>query len=481
MSTPPAGRFYPRSFTVLVAVAMTVLTLPLAAGLANSILVLQQVMVAQRDFARTSLQLTRDVRRTLEAVSEWQRIAGQYHLLQAVEFAGPLRVRYLELAAAYTRLHALLGDVAARRRVADLARDSAALYRQLVPGRFLDSAEFNVLSPRFERLHASARAVLELADAQVLSERQALERTVESTRNRLIVLALALIPLTLALAATFFWLIQRPIRQLKRAIHLLGRDELAPLPVLAGPGDLVELGREIDWLRQRLLALEAQKAQFLRHVSHELKTPLASLREGVALLHDGVAGPLNARQRGIVDILDQAGRGLQKRIEDLLLYSEMVRGRRVARPAPQTLADAVQRARERHRLALDARGLALECVAEAPTLIADPDQLDTVLDNLLGNAIRFSPDGGRIGVFGAARGDAVDLDVCDQGPGITEADRERVFDPFYQGARQPESAVRGSGLGLSIVAEILHAAGGGVALVERPPWSTCIRTRWPQT
>src|SRR5690606_35978379 len=145
------------------------------------------------------------------------------------------------------------------------------------------------------------------------------------TLQRLTVLAMALIPLPLLLATVFSWLINRPIKQLKASIQQLGQADLRPLPAISGPQDIVELGREIDWLRQRLQALEDQKLRFLRHVSHELKTPLASLREGVALLDDELAGSLNARQRSIVAIMDSASRDLQKRIEDLIRYSGMMR------------------------------------------------------------------------------------------------------------------------------------------------------------
>ena len=114
-----------------------------------------------------------------------------------------------------------------------------------------------------------------------------------------------------------------------------------------------------------------------------------------------------------------------------------------------------------------------------PTVHCDRSQLETVLDNLLSNAIKFSPEGGRILVKSEPLDDAVALWVCDQGEGIPEAERSRVFEPFFQGARQPASTVKGSGLGLSIVRESLLAAGGGVEVVDCPPWSTCFRLTWP--
>ncbi|MDP2265368.1 MAG: histidine kinase dimerization/phospho-acceptor domain-containing protein, partial [Thiobacillus sp.] len=314
------GPYYPRSFTILVIVAMGVLTVPLASGLINAIHILQGVVDTQRQFTRSSLAITRDVRQVVESISELQRAAGQYHLLQDTDFAPTLRMRFEDLQALLTRLDAQLVDAPSRTTLNLLISRSQALIPQLQPGTFLDSARFNALDPSFDLLHESARTLLSQADTAVQQELLALETTIQSTRQRLIVLALALIPLTLLLAAVFSWMINRPIKQLKASIQQLGRANLDPLPIISGPQDMIELGREIDWLRQRLQALEEQKLRFLRHVSHELKTPLASLREGVGLLGDELAGNLNTGQRSIVEIMDSSSRELQRRIEDLLRY-----------------------------------------------------------------------------------------------------------------------------------------------------------------
>jgi len=473
------GPYYPRSFTILVIVAMGVLIVPLASGLINAVHVLQGVVDTQRQFTRNSLAITRDVRQIVESVSQLQRAAGQYHLLQDAEFGPALRTRFDELQAQLARLDAELVDAPARATLAALGTRSRTLYRQLQPGVFLDSDRFHALDPAFDALDAGARTLLRQADAAVQRELQALEATVQATRQRLIVLALALIPLTLLLAGVFSWMINRPIKQLKTSIQQLGQADLSPLPAISGPQDIVELGREIDWLRQRLQALEEQKLRFLRHVSHELKTPLASLREGVALLNDELAGSLNARQRSIVAIMDSASRDLQKRIEDLIRYSGMMRDTTLPPAAPHALADVVAGVLARQRLALDARGIRVETQLDAAAVHADRSQLETVLDNLLSNAVKFSPEGGRILVKSAPADGAVAVWVCDQGEGIPEAERRRVFEPFFQGARQPASTVKGSGLGLSIVRESLLAAGGSVEVADCPPWSTCFCLTWP--
>jgi two-component system sensor histidine kinase GlrK len=473
------GPYYPRSFTILIIVAMGVLIVPLASGLINAVHVLQGVVDTQRQFTRNSLAITRDVREVVESVSQFQRAAGQYHLLQDPELGPALEMRFDELQNQLARLDSELVDPPSRATLALLTTRSRALYRQLQPGAFLDSARFHALEPTFDGLHGSARTLLSQADTAVQREFQALETMVKTTRQRLILLAFALIPLTFLLAAVFSWMINRPIKQLKASIQQLGRANLDPLPAISGPQDMIELGREIDWLRQRLQALEEQKLRFLHHMSHELKTPLASLREGVGLLHDELAGSLNTRQHGIVDIMDSSSRELQKRIEDLLRYGNLVRDDSHPPATPQSLADALAAVLARHRLALSAREIQVETQLEAASLQVDRNQLETVLDNLLSNAIKFSPEGGHILVHSALVDGAVELWVCDQGSGIPEAERSRIFEPFFQGSHQPDSAIKGSGLGLSIVRETLLDAGGRIEVIDRAPWSTCFRLTWP--
>ncbi|MDP2029915.1 MAG: HAMP domain-containing sensor histidine kinase [Thiobacillus sp.] len=473
------GPYYPRSFTILVIVAMGVLTVPLASGLINAIHILQGVVDTQRQFTRSSLAITRDVRLVVESINELQRAAGQYHLLQDADFASTLRMRYEDLRAQLNRLDTQLVDTPSRVTLTQLETRSRALYPQLKPGMFLDSTQFHTLNPSFDVLHTSARTLQSQSDAAVQQELLTLETKVKSTRQRLIVLALALIPLTLLLATVFSWMINRPIKQLKASIQQLGRANLDPLPAISGPQDMIELGREIDWLRQRLQALEEQKLRFLRHVSHELKTPLASLREGVGLLSDELAGNLNTGQRSIVEIMDSSSRELQRRIEDLLRYSNLVRDDAQPPATPQSLPDVLTAVLARHQLPLNARRIQVDTHIAATTLHVDRSQLETILDNLLSNAIKFSPEDGRILVDSALVDGSVTLWVCDQGRGIPETEQSQIFEPFFQGAHQPDSAIKGSGLGLSIVREYLLDAGGQIEVIARPPWTTCFRLTWP--
>ncbi|MHB8758786.1 MAG: hypothetical protein ACYC5S_01555 [Thiobacillus sp.] len=201
--------YYPRSFTILVIAAMGVLIVPLASGLINAVHVLQAVLDTQRQFTRDSLAVTRDVRQVVDSVSQLQRAAGQYHLLQDKEFGPALHARFDALQKQLADLEPRLTDPLARTTLATLRTRGLALYRTLRPGRFLDSERFHALDPAFDDLHVGAENLLHEADTAVQGELQVLEATVQATQQRLIALGLALIPLTLLLAAVFSWLINR--------------------------------------------------------------------------------------------------------------------------------------------------------------------------------------------------------------------------------------------------------------------------------
>jgi two-component system sensor histidine kinase GlrK len=229
------------------------------------------------------------------------------------------------------------------------------------------------------------------------------------------------------------------------------------------------LSQQLEWLRLRLTELDADKARFLRHISHELKTPLAALREGVSLLEEGVTGALNADQKEVAGILRHNTVVLQGQIEALLHFNAAAFEARQLRRQRTDLLVLLQDQVEAQRLQSQAQQVRVEVEGEPMELTVDPEKLGAALANLLSNAIRFSPPGSTIRLaLGSLEGRAR-IDIRDQGPGVALADRERVFEPFFRGERQPQNAVRGTGIGLSIVQEYIAAHGGRVVLLDDGP------------
>ena len=179
------------------------------------------------------------------------------------------------------------------------------------------------LAREFAQPRASApQALVRLGDQVIDEGIEQLRTQAVQSRNSVFWLMIALIPTAVLLIASFTFLIAQPDHAGERGHPRAGRGPLRASPIrIEGPGDMVRLGEQLDWLRERLVTLEAQKTRFLQHISHELKTPLTALREGSDLLSSGVVGNLNAEQREIARILQENSIELRKLIEGLLNYS----------------------------------------------------------------------------------------------------------------------------------------------------------------
>jgi two-component system sensor histidine kinase GlrK len=226
------------------------------------------------------------------------------------------------------------------------------------------------------------------------------------------------------------------------------------------------LGQRLEWLRSRLHELEEQQNRFLRHVSHELKTPLTAVREGAELLRDRVGGELSPEQREIVRIVRENTLSLQKLIEDLLNYHQ-TRSIEPQTLGPVALADVVRRVVREHKLAAFARLITVEAKLAPSIIVGDSEKIRAIVDNLLSNAIKYSPRSGSILLELRSESDEAVLDVIDGGPGISAADRPHIFESFYQGKTAPEGRIKGSGLGLAIAREYTLAHGGRIELIDR--------------
>src|SRR5690606_38616698 len=225
-------------------------------------------------------------------------------------------------------------------------------------------------------------------------------------------------------------------------------------------------GGQLDWLRRRLQTVEEDKGAFLRNISHELKTPLANIREGSELFADGAAGALTADQREVALILRENSLRLQSQIENLLNFSAWQNVRTPMVREPVRLDELVERVLERNRLPIHARQLRVFTELDAVTVTGDPQKLEVMIENLVSNAVKYSPKQGRLHVHVEKRGPTARLLVADDGPGVEPAERKRVFRAFYQGKRQAESHVHGTGIGLSVVQECVRTHHGKVTIID---------------
>jgi len=319
--------------------------------------------------------------------------------------------------------------------------------------------EFSVLSEL-------ARSLVAEITERIVEEAESAREYAAATRRVLVFQAAGLMSIAVALGGLFTYLITRPLRQIDLSIRRLGAGDFSAAIVVSGPNDLEELGKRLEWLRQRLMELETQKIGVLRHISHELKTPLTAIRESAELLCEGIVGPLTTEQAEITEILRDNSKKLQERIEDLLRFSVARTPRRPSDAKPVNLAALVDQICFNQKLAIKAKQLHVQTRLEPISVLGDEEQLRIILDNLLSNAVKFSPVEGTITIDSGMSGDKALVDVRDRGPGIALGDRSRIFEPFYQGAGLGTGHVKGTGLGLAIAKELAEIHGGEIAVID---------------
>lgn len=220
---------------------------------------------------------------------------------------------------------------------------------------------------------------------------------------------------------------------------------------------------------RRAERLSRQQVQFVAGVSHELCTPLAVIRSAAENLSDGVvADPERARRYG--DVIREEGRRLSEMVEQILLFSGLeTRGRPLQRRSV-AVQEIVQRAVEAQRISLEKSDVTVDVSIPSglPPIDVDAAAITSALSNLIGNAVKYAGSSKCIEIEGkeraGRRGREVEITVTDEGPGIDPDDREMIFEPFYRGRDAVASQVRGSGLGLNLVKQIVEAHGGRIEL-----------------
>jgi two-component system sensor histidine kinase GlrK len=401
---------------------------------------------------------------SLERVARQHQVPGSEATLQLMQQdLSTVRARLRVMApiteqAGATPLAASIGT-AAGRIVSTLARED------------LDAEAARVAIAEFAPLRQSVLELTGIVTTYVDSELKRLQGNTRKAQQISAWQVAALVPGTIVLVLFFTVLVAKPIRQLDSAISQLGQSGFAKPIEVKGPTDLERLGQQLEWLRVRLLELAQEKNKFLRHMSHELKTPLANIREGTELLLDGTVGDLEQPQREVTDILRMNGLKLQQLIENLLSFSAWQTKSEVLTLSDFPLRQQVMSIAKAQRLALKAAHIQLKLEVEDIIVNADRDKIRTVLDNLLSNAIKFTPRGGIITIRANATPTSFVLEFGDTGPGIPEEERPRIFEAFFQGRRQQGGQVGGTGIGLSVVLECVQAHQGEVELVDSDEFS----------
>jgi signal transduction histidine kinase len=233
--------------------------------------------------------------------------------------------------------------------------------------------------------------------------------------------------------------------------------------IAAHVGQYLERSRVEDLQRQ----LNRSKNEYLALVGHELRTPLTSISAYTELLRAADEKTLVAEGPRLLEVIERNTTQLRYIINELMELSALDAGHADVQTAPMDLAAVVRQSVETARAAIDGASLTID--AEVPdelVLPGDRKRLRQVVDNLLGNALRYSPDGGRVRVTLSTRGRAAELAVSDTGEGVPTDEREKMFTGAYRTARSGDRVIPGTGLGLTLSRAVVSRHYGSIALVE---------------
>jgi two-component system sensor histidine kinase GlrK len=239
---------------------------------------------------------------------------------------------------------------------------------------------------------------------------------------------------------------------------------------IASPPEVTELASAFNVMCDKLKRVEKMKSEFFSTMSHELRTPLTSIKEGIGLLQDGVGGSMSDKQKRLLSILSEETYRLIGLVNSLLDLSKMEEGMMTYHFHDEHLSPLIKRVLTEMGPLMEGKKIKLqaEIGEELPPLRLDRERMLQVLRNLIGNAVKFTPEGGVIWISSHLRNEGVAFSVKDTGPGIPKENLQAVFEKFHQLPVKASAWMKGTGLGLAIVKHIVTAHGGNVWAESEP-------------
>jgi len=470
--------YRPKSIRRLLLVGFVLVVVPLMMALIHAMYSVDQLVAQGQRALFATVRATHSSEQLADTITDMERNARQYKVLGDVALLDVYQENHQKFLDTAKRLAFLNLSDKQRERLEMIIEIEDGVNEVLISFPY-DTPEIAAAVEDFSSLARDARKML--IDNRKLVEREVewLDANGARVQRGLVVQAMALVPGAMILTGIFTILITRPLQQMDKAIRRLGEGDFSKPAHIVGPLDLEQLGERLDWMRKRLLEVEQDKNSFLHHISHELKTPLTAIREGAELLNEQVVGNLNAQQREILAILKDNTLRLQKLIENLLDFNVASSRGSQLHVEQVALRPLIESVLADHKFATLARQIDLNIDLQPIEIAGDRAKLQTLIDNLVSNAIKFSPEQGCLRVQLEQQGEQVVIEVADSGPGIPEEERSRVFDAFYQGSSSAIVHVRGTGLGLSIAREYARAHQGSIEVIDSEGRGTCLRVVLP--
>ena len=363
--------------------------------------------------------------------------------------------------------------------VNELSEKEDLIYQQIN-----NSASENALKlpvdEAFQGLRESSYSLSREFERHVDHEFNELRLQSEALEQGLLIKGSVLLVISFIFIVLLLIILSRSMRQLDASIRRLGSGELDEPIVVSGPSDLRYLGNRLEWLRTHLMELEVSKQQFMHNVAREINLPLENIREGAELLINEV----DENRQNIARLLCSHVDKLKTISDELVRYSQLSSKPETNRKATVNINSLLESVIEDFQPLLTAKSISMKKLVRPVDISGIQEQLRSIIEQLLSNAVRYSPVGGELRIMLRASGTQMELEVEDEGPGIEPDERLRVFEPFFRGtSAQSEEGAESPGLGLAIVKEYVTNHQGKVDIIDprQDQPGTRIRVQIPLT
>lgn len=280
---------------------------------------------------------------------------------------------------------------------------------------------------------------------------------------------------SLGASALLAWYLARPIRVLREAFESTATGKLdtrVQQRMGSRRDEIADLGRDFDRMAARIESLVDSQRRLLHDVSHELRSPLARLQVAI-----GLARQNPQKQEAALDRVERESARLDELVGELLTLSRLEASASDQVRGPIDLAELLATIADDARFEAQSSGRDVRCVAPAAfPMKGHEESLHRALENVVRNALKYTPEGGTVEVELKAVETGAEVTICDRGPGVSEDDLERIFEPFYRGARP---RLPGAGLGLAIARRAVRSHGGTIRANNRSAGGLCVEIRLP--
>lgn len=456
--------FSQMSINKLTLLGFTLVTFPLVTTLISSANYVNELTKQSTNAIYHVAQLTQLHRKLNDTIDKMERSASQYIVLKDDELLEAFKRQQNVLAKIIDNTYKSEDDVLLKTHINDLNEERKHV-KSLVLSNTIEKLSLAQMQLTFKTLHALNSKVEKRSSIVSNQLVKGIQRTTQVIRHTILT-RLYIIPITLLIAGIFILLITKPLKRLLTKIKRLEQGDFDQQIILSGPSEITDIVNALEGMRLRLHSLELQKSSFIRHISHELKTPLAAIREGTELIYDNSVGPLNSDQEEICDIIRSSATRLQRLIEDLLDFNIVLDSTSLQGLEKINLPELINDTCQLRKLEIKSKKIRLICNDLPCYIYSNSKQLSVILDNILSNAIKYSPIEGSITIEYTANNHDITLTLTDQGLGINPSLKHKVFDAFYQGQAPINTQIKGSGLGLTIVKELLLRLNGSIKIVD---------------